>query len=109
MGETNMLDALNSKDWLEEFRKYSDPASGCTIDELRDAYIQMSMNFMNEIIKTKQLEAFVDEHYGEDQAEKISVEGALSNRLIRILCQNPDDLHAQAESAANFIEYNVLK
>lgn len=104
-----MLEALNGKDWLEQFRHYSDPECGCSIEELREAYLQMSMNYMNELVNTRQLEDFVAAHYGEEQVEKLSVEGPLGNRLIRILCQNPDDLAKQAESAANFIEYNLFK
>jgi len=104
-----MIDALNGKDWLEQFRHYSDPECGCSIEELRNAYLQMTMNYISEIVNTRQLEDFVSEHYGEEQVEKLSVEGALSNRLIRILCQNPDDLAAQAEAAATFVEYNIYK
>ena len=104
-----MIDALNGKDCLEQFTHYSDPECGCSIEELRNAYLQMTMNYINEIVNTRQLEDFVSEHYGEEQVEKLSVEGALGNRLIRILCQNPDDLAAQAEAAATFVEYNIYK
>ena len=104
-----MLDALNGKDWLEQYKYYTDPANNVTLETLRGAYLQMTMNLINEIVSTKQLEGFVSEHYGEEQIEKLSVEGALSNRLIRILCQHPDDLKAQTDAAVSFIEYNVLK
>ena len=104
-----MLDALNGKDWLEQYKHFTDPTSEFTLEELKEAYLQMTMNLINEIVSTKQLEEFVSEHYGEEQVEKLSVEGALSNRLIRILCQHPDDLKAQTDAAVSFIEYNVLK
>lgn len=104
-----MLDALNGKEWLQQFRFFSSKDCDCTIEELRQAYIQMALNYMNEIVNSKQLQDFISAEHGDEQVEKISVEGALSNRLIRNLCQYPDDLEAQAESAANFIEFNVYK
>ena len=104
-----MLDALNAKDWLEQYRQFSDPAIVCSLDELREAYLQMTMNYVNELVSTRQLENFVSEHYGEEQVEKISVEGALSNRLVRILCQHPDDLAAQTDAAVTFVEYNLYR
>ena len=104
-----MLDALNGKDWLAQFRYYSSKECEAPIEELRVAYIQMTMNYMNELVNTKQLEDFITEHYGEEQVDKLAVEGAYANRLMRVMCANPDDLEKQAEDVANFIEYNVFK
>ncbi|SCW52399.1 hypothetical protein SAMN02910456_01628 [Ruminococcaceae bacterium YRB3002] len=104
-----MLDALNGKDWLAQFRYYSSKDCECGIEELRAAYIQMTMNYMNELVNTKQLEEFISSNYGEEQVERLAVEGAYANRLMRVMCVHPDDLEKQAEDVANFIEFTVFK
>jgi len=101
------MESLNGKDWITEFRHFADPESDATIEELREAYIQMALSYMNELVNARQLENFVAAHFGEEQVEKISVEGELANRMIRIMCQYPDDSAAQADAVATFIQYNT--
>lgn len=102
-----MMETLNGKDWVEQFRYYADPNCECSIEELRQAYLQMSLNYMNEVVNSRQLGTFIAAQYGEEQVEKIAVEGELPNRVVRIMCQHPDDLAAQAEAVATFIQYNL--
>ncbi|MBP5261035.1 MAG: hypothetical protein J6Z43_02765 [Clostridiales bacterium] len=101
------MESLSGKDWITQFRTYADPNSGCTVDELRQAYLEMALNYMNELVNTRQLENFVAANYGEEQVEKLAVEGELANRVVRIMCQYPDDLAAQADAVATFIQYNT--
>ena len=101
------MESLNGKEWINQFRHFADPESGCTIDELRAAYIQMSLDFMDQLVKRRQLENFVQAQYGEEQVEKVAVEGELANRMVRIMCQYPDDIAAQADAVATFIQYNT--
>ena len=102
-----MMETLNGKDWIEQYRYYADPNCECSVDELRKAYILMSLNYMNEIVTSRQLASFIAAQCGEEQVDKLAVEGELPNRVVRIMCQHPDDVAAQADAVATFIQYNL--